>query len=79
MTKHLNLIPGAPLLIVIVGMSSPGGIDLMAVLLQIGLAVVTLIGLIWFLSCRHRTSICRFAASGSANRVWRRSGRWRRA
>ena len=47
----------APMLIIIVGMSSPDGIDLMAVLLKIALAVVALIGLIWFLSRRQHTHL----------------------
>jgi K+:H+ antiporter len=43
----------APMLIIVVGMSSPGGVSVTSVLLKIALAVVALIALIWFLSRRQ--------------------------
>ncbi len=45
----------APMLIIVVGMSSRGGVSVTSVLLKIALAVVALIALIWFLSRRQHS------------------------
>jgi CPA2 family monovalent cation:H+ antiporter-2 len=46
-----------PMLIIIVGMASPEGVDLPALLLKLALAVAALTALIWFLSRRQRTHL----------------------
>ena len=46
-----------PMLIVVVGMARPEGVDLPALLLKLALAVAALIALIWFLSRRQRTHL----------------------
>jgi CPA2 family monovalent cation:H+ antiporter-2 len=46
-----------PMLVIIVGMASPEGVDLPALLLKLALAVAALIVLIRFLSRRHRTHL----------------------
>jgi CPA2 family monovalent cation:H+ antiporter-2 len=46
-----------PMLIIVVGMASPAGVDLPALLLKLALAVAALTALIWFLSRRQRTHL----------------------
>jgi CPA2 family monovalent cation:H+ antiporter-2 len=46
-----------PMLIIVVGLAGPDGVDLPALVLKIALAVAALVALIWYLSRRQRTHL----------------------
>ena len=46
-----------PMLIIVVGLAGPRGVDLPALVLKLALAVAALVALIWYLSRRQRTHL----------------------
>ena len=46
-----------PMLIIVVGLAGPDGVDLPALVLKLALAVAALVALIWYLSRRQRTHL----------------------
>ena len=46
-----------PMLIIVVGLAGPQGVDLPALVLKLALAVAALVALIWYLSRRQRTHL----------------------